>query len=51
MDYILTNLECTSVTISSKKFKFYITSIKIIEFVCNTNSRYLSIFKIVIIIK
>ena len=51
MDYILTNLECASVTISNKKFKFYMTSIKIIEFVYNANSYYLSIFKIVIIIK
>ena len=51
MDYILINLECTSITISSKKSKFYITSIKIIGFVYNTNSRHLSIFKIVIIIK
>ena len=51
MDYILINLECTNITIFSKKSKFYITSIKIIGFVYNTNSYYFSIFKIVIIIK
>ena len=51
MNYILINLEYTNITIFSKKSKFYITSIKIIGFVYNTNSYYFSIFKIVIIIK
>ena len=51
MNYIFINLEYTSITIFSKKYKFYITSIKIIKFIYNINNYYLSIFKIIIIIK
>ena len=51
IDCVLTNLECASATISSKKSKFYITSIKIVGFIYNANSRHLSTFKIATIIK
>ena len=51
MNYVLTNLEHARATISNKKLKFYIISIKIIGFIYNANSYYSSIFKIVVIIK
>ena len=51
VDRVLTNLERTSVIISSEKSKFYITDIEIVRFIYNANNRYLFISKIATIIK
>ena len=51
MNKVLTNLERARAIISSKKSKFYIIKIEIIEYIYNSNKRYSSILKVAIIIK
>ena len=51
VNHVLTNLKRAKATISNEKSKFYMTSIEIVGFVYNANSRHPSTSKIAAIIK
>ena len=51
LNAIFVNLEKTNCTISNEKSQFYISELKIVDFVCDSNDRFFEIAKIIKIFK